>query len=404
MLNKNSKIIIIILVAAIGLFVFLEANETEEVNWFPSYARTDKIPLGTFVSYSMIEETFGADYLKDINQPPYEFLTDNDSITGTYFFVNGTIGFDDSELKQLLNWIEKGNTLFISAKFISSNLLDTLSLDTDHMVALDNIDTQPIVELVNKNLKKETPYLYDRNISNPYFSKIDTLNTTILGVSQLYNDSLKIKDPKLNYIKKPFGKGQILLHYFPEAFGNYFMLTDTNYQYTQNLLAYINPTKKILWDNYYKSGKKFYSSPLFFLLQNRHLKWSYYILIFGTLLFVIFEGKRKQRSIPVITPLKNQTLAFTRTISGMYFEKQKHNEIVEKQNLLFLDYIRQELRIPTNILNEKTLLDIAARSNNNIDDTKRLFKIFEELNRKNNINKEELIQLHKLITEFKDKS
>ncbi|MFD2561530.1 DUF4350 domain-containing protein [Aquimarina rubra] len=404
MLSKKSKIFIIIIIAAIGLLTFLEASEPEPINWFPSYANTDKIPLGTFVSYNLMKETFDDQELKDINQPPYEFLLDNDTITGTYFFVNGSVGFDDSELDRMLQWVEKGNTLFVSAKSISSNLLDTLSIDTDNMISLDDIATQPLIELVNTNLKVEKPYLYDRDTYNPHFSEIDTTNAVVLGVTQLYNDTLKIKEPKVNYLKQSFGDGEILLHSFPEAFGNYFMLKDSNYVYTQNLLSYVDPAKTILWDNHYKSGKKFYTSPLFFLLQNRYLKWAYYILVIGVLLFVIFEGKRKQRSIPIIEPLKNQTLAFTRTISAMYFEKEKHKEIVEKQNLLFLDYVHHELRIPTNTLDEKTLLDISARSNNDIENTKKLFKYFEELNRKRVVTKEELIRLYDMITEYKNKS
>ncbi|WP_233195789.1 DUF4350 domain-containing protein [Aquimarina sp. MAR_2010_214] len=404
MMTKSSKIAIIIIIAAIGLLTYLEASEPEPVNWYPSYAKTDKIPLGSFVSYNLIKESFGTKQVQDINQPPYEFLKDNDSVLGTYFFINGSINFDKNELNTILKWVENGNTLFVSAKTIENRLLDTLNIETGNLISINEISTKPLVELVNTELKAKSPFLYDRDIYNPHFNELDTVNTTILGISQLYNDTLKIKDPKVNYIQQSFGKGKILLHTFPEAFGNYFMLKDKNYQYTQNLLAYINPNQKILWDNYYKSGKTFYTSPLFLLLNNRYLKWAYYFVLIGVVLFVIFEGKRKQRSIPIIEPLKNQTLSFTKTISGMYFEKGKHKEIATKQNLLFLDYVRNVLRIPTNELNEKTIIDIAARSNNSIEDTKILFKYFEELNKKVKIEKEELIQLYELINVFKSQS
>jgi len=399
-LTKRAKIVIILVVAIIGLLTFLEASEPDPINWFPSYAKTDKIPLGTFASYNLIKEVYP---LKDINVPPYEFLTNNDSITGIYMFVNNNITFDNSELDRVLHWVNKGNTLFIAAKSISNNLLDTLQLNTDNLVDIDKIGTKPMVSLVNTNLKAVTPYLYNKDIQNPYYNEIDTTKTMALGVVQLYNDTLKIKHPKLNYIQQDFGEGKILLHSFPEAFSNHFLLTDQNYEYTQNLLAYINPENTILWDNYYKSGKTFYTSPLYFLLKNRYLKWAYYTLFIGVLLFVIFEGKRKQRSIPIIEPLKNQTLAFTKTISGMYFEKQQHKEIIRKQNLLFLDYIRNELRVPTDHLDDKTLKDIAARSNNTIEDTKKLFGDFEVLNAKTVITKNELLELYERIVTFKNK-
>ncbi|WP_074407838.1 DUF4350 domain-containing protein [Aquimarina megaterium] len=403
-MTKSSKILIIIIIGAIGLLTYIEASEPEPVNWYPSYAKTDKIPLGSFVSYNLIKESFDTQGLQDINQPPYEFLKDNDSVSGTYFFINGSINFDKNELNTLLKWVENGNTLFVSAKTIENRLLDTLNIETDNLISIDNISTKPLVELVNKELKTQSPFLYDQDIYNPYFNELDTINATILGVTQLYNDTLKVKDPKVNYIQQSFGKGKILLHTFPEAFGNYFMLTDKNYQYTQNLLAYINPNQKLLWDNYYKSGKTFYTSPLFLLLNNRYLKWAYYFVLIGVVLFVIFEGKRKQRSIPIIEPLKNQTLSFTKTISGMYFEKGKHKEIATKQNLLFLDYVRNVLRIPTNELNEKTIIDIAARSNNSIEDTKILFKYFDELNKKVKIEKEDVLKLYELTNIFKSRS
>ncbi len=403
-MSNKSKIFILIIVLAIGMLTYLETSEREPINWYPSYAKTDKIPLGTFVSYNLIKSTFDAEGIKDVNQPPYEFLDSNDSILGTYFFVNGSISFDKAELGKILSWVEKGNSLFISAKTIENKLLDTLNIETDNLLSLNNLSTKPIVELTNTNLKGKSPFLYDRDIYNPYFNELDTLNATVLGISQLYNDTLKIKNPNVNYIQQSFGEGKIFLHTFPEAFGNYFMLKDKNYEYTQNLLAYINPTHKIIWDNYYKSGKTFYTSPLFLLLSNRYLKWAYYFVLIGVLLFVLFEGKRKQRSIPVIEPLKNQTLAFTRTISGMYFEKEKHKEIATKQNLLFLDYVRNVLRIPTDHLDEKTLIDISARSNNDIEDTKKLFRYFEELSKKSKIEKEELSKLYELITIFKSRA
>ncbi|GAA4274907.1 DUF4350 domain-containing protein [Aquimarina gracilis] len=402
-MSKNAKIFIILIVAVIGLLTYLEASEPEPINWFPSYAKSDKIPLGTYVSHKAIKKVFGDHNVKDINTPPYEFLTDNDTVAGTYFFVNGTVNFGKDELNKVLRWVEKGNTLFISAKSIESQLLDTLHLESDNLLSLDDISTKPIVELTNSYLKGNSPFLYDRDTSNPYFSAIDTINTTALGVMQLYNDTLKIKEPQVNYIKQAFGEGEILLHTFPEAFGNYFMLKDQNFEYTQNLLSYINPRQKILWDNYYKAGKTFYTSPLFLLLSNRYLKWAYYFVLIGVLLFVFFEGKRKQRSIPIITPLKNQTLAFTRTISGMYFEKEKHKEIATKQNLLFLDYVRNTLRVPTDHLDEKTLIDISARSNNDLETTKKLFRYFDELHKKQKIEKEELTRLYELITDFKSR-
>ncbi len=401
MLQKRYKFFIFFIIALIALLTYLEASEPDPVNWFPSYAKTDKIPLGTFVSYKMISSAYGKKAIKDINQPPYEFLTSKDSTSeGAYLFINNSIQFDDSELNRLLTWVDKGNTLFVSAKNISKNLLDTLSIKIDHHIQLNNISTQPIIELVNNQFRKDSAYLYDRDLYNPYFKSIDTTEAIVLGQSQIYNDTLIIKHPEINYLKQNFGNGTILLHTFPEAFGNYFMLKQENALYTQNVLSYIDQSNTIYWDNYYKAGKTFYTA-LYILLNNRYLKWAYYIILIGTLLFILFEGKRKQRSIPVITPLKNQTLAFTRTISSLYFEKQQHKEIVNKQYILFLDYIRTTIRVTTEIIDEEKINTIATRSSNTIEDTQEIFKEFDRLKKSTSIQKEDLLALYDLIIKFK---
>lgn len=404
MFSKRINIILITLILLIGLITYFESSAPEKINWFPSYAKTDKIPLGTYISYQLISNSFSKEGISDVNLPPYEFLMKRDSIAGTYMFVNNSIYFDDSELDKILDWTNKGNTLFISAKSISTNLLDTLQLDMDNLLSLNSFDTKASVALTNKKLKGDLSYIYDRDSKNIFFNKIDTLTIRGLGTVQLLNDTLKVKKQHINYLEKAFGKGKILLHTFPEAFSNYFMLKNNNYKYTQNLLSYFGSDRPILWDNYYKTGKTFYTSPLFFLLKNRHLKWAYYFILLGVILFVIFEGKRKQRSIPIIEPLKNQTLAFTRTISGMYYEKSRHKEIATKQYILFLEYIRSTLRIPTDHITQKTLIDIAARSNNSMEETKRLFAYFDNLNSKNHIEKEELKRLYELISEFKSRT
>ena len=414
-MSKKSKILIIVIVALVSLLTFLEASQPEELNWFPSYAKTDKIPLGTYVFHDLLTSAKEKEELREVNLPPYELLTGDTSqeFSYTYLFINETISFDEDELNKLLDWTSQGNTLFISAKRMSSNLLDTLHLKTNNLLQADNLTTQPIVNLTHTKLKKDKSFLYDRDTYVPYFSEIDTSTTVVLGYTQLYEDSLEVTKKNVNFIKQGFGQGKIILHTLPEVFTNYFILKNKNYQYTEGAISYINPNPEldsdrntrhqILWDNYYKAGKKIYTSPLYFLLSNRYLRWGYYTVLIAALLFIIFEGKRKQRAIPVIEPLKNQTLAFVRTISGMYYEKQQHKEIAIKQNVLFLDYVRSVLRVPTDHLDEKTLKTIAARSNNDLDTTKTLFTYFKTLNTKTVVTKEELFKLHKLISDFKNK-
>lgn len=398
-MSKGYKIIVIVLLGVLALLTYYEAVEPEPINWYPSYSKLDKIPLGTYVFHDLVKDSY--DEIREINQPPYEFLTSEDTIAGTYFFVNGQVNLENDELDQLLQWVDKGNMIFISAKTFSHQLLDTLNLKTDHLVALASIETKPEIALTNKYLRSNSSYLYDRDIHVPYFSSIDTAATKILGTVRLAESKDSIQKSKFNFISQPFGKGQILLHTFPEAFGNYFMLTDENYQYTQNILAYIGHDQTLLWDNYYKSGKTTYSSPLYLLFRTKSLKWAYYTLILGLILFVIFEGKRKQRSIPIITPLKNQTVAFAQTISAMYLERNDHKAIAIMQIQLFFTFLREEFRM---IIDESSQIhyeELSLKTGNSIEKTKSLFRQMQTLKNKQLITNDELTDLVSKINTFK---
>ena len=398
-MSKSYKVGLGIFFLLLILLTSLEANEPEPINWSPSYTAADKIPLGTYVLFDQLR---GQDLeMEPIKIPPYEFLINNNP-SGTYFFLNNQLSFDDDELHKILEWVEKGNTLFLSAEFFSENLLDTLKLELATAVP-DGISSKPMLNLVNPELESEEAFLFDKEGYYSYFSEIDTLAHTILGISELFSDSLKIEDPEVNYLKTAFGQGEIYLHSTPQAFGNFFMLWKNNSEYVEKTLAYL-PTKEVLyWDQYYKAGKSFYTSPLYILLNNKALKWAYYFAILGAVLFVIFEGKRKQRSIPVVKPLENKTYDFTRTIAGLYLDQKDFRKIASKKIDLFLDYIRENFRISTNSLDEEFYLKLSAVSGNSIEEVQELFEIIQRLQHRKSVNKDELLKLNSAIDKFKKK-
>jgi hypothetical protein len=401
-MTKLQKIVLFSLLILVALLVYVEATKPQPINWFQSYSRMDKIPLGTFVLHDLLNEKLDENFI-ETNRPPFEIIADP-SLKGTYFFVNNYVIIDGDELDKLLSWTEKGNTLFIASHSFSKKMLDTLSLEMDAHYSVNTIGTKPMVELVNTNLRAEIPYLIERNLDIRIFNELDTLTQKILGQTEVYNDTLQIKKPKPNFIKAPFGEGTIFLHSQPEVFTNYFLLEKNNIVYTEGVLAYINPQEKFYWDNHYKSGKPIETSPLYILLNNKYLKWAYYFMLIGALLFVLFEGKRKQRRIPIVTPPSNKTFEYTRTIAGMYYDQKDYKSIAEKQIALFMEYIRTRFRIPTEQINTRFFNQVAARSGNTLEDTKALFIFLEQVQHQPEITPEILLKLNREITTYKQKT
>jgi len=398
-LTKFQKIIFFGFLLAVGLLVYAEASKPQQVNWFESYYQKDKIPYGTFVFSELMEESY-QDNLTRVNVPPYQFLQDS-TLAGTYLFVNDVVQFDRTELEKLTAWVEKGNSVFVSSHYHTNDLLDTLNIKVNTAFFLNNFASEPMLNLVNEKLKADEPYHIEKDLTIPYFEEIDTLSHTILGVTQPYNDTLIINKPLANFIKVPYGDGTFYFHNQPEIFTNYFLLLNENSEHTKNVLSYINDGSQLYLDAYYKNGKPINVSPLHILLNNRYLKWAYYFVLIGTLLFIIFQGKRKQRSVPIVKPLTNKSYEYARTISGMYHDKKDHDAIARKQIALFFEYIRTQLRLPTENLDSRFLKALSARSNNDLETTKSLFTFIEKVTHQLTTGENELVKLNKLITEYK---
>ncbi len=398
-MSKKGKIYIILVAVTVLAIVAIEMTKPKALNWFPSYATHHKIPFGSYVFNEQLKRV--SDSVNSVDRPPFEYLKNN-QITGTYLFYNGGIAFGKDELNSLLEWVSEGNTLIVAAVDFEDKLKDTLNIETKSVNIVDNFNNEYQVKLVNPLLDHQNSFKYDRSTTFFHFNKIDTTHTTVLGLIDKYRgENETIKDSLVNIIKQPFGDGEIILNTFPQAFTNYFMLQSPNQDYTAGLLSYIDTSKPIYIDTYYKNGKKFYTSPMYLFLNTKSLKWAYYLVLIGALIYIIFEGKRKQRAIPIVKPLKNQTVDFTRTIANMYYENGKHKDIAQHKVQHFLEYIRNTLYLSTSEINTSFIKNLAARSNNSVEDTQTLFKLISGLNEKSQINDTELERLNTLIENFK---
>lgn len=398
-MNRRGKLYIGLIIFTILCIVLLEMSKPKKINWIPSYVTYHKIPFGSLVVQKLLKKQ--CQDFNYLNRPPYEILNQT-TIQGSYLLYNNTLNFENSELEAILNWTSKGNTLFLASNTISSKLLDTLNLKTRSINTTDTFIPEFYVSLVNPELQPDSKYLFDKTNQLNYFSSIDTLQTTVLGYAQKTSDSKKANNTSyVNLIKQPFGKGEIILSLFPQSFTNYFILKDSNYEYSAHMISYLQGDQPLWLDEYYKSGKAIFTSPMYLFLSNPSLKWAYYSVLIAVIIYLIFEAKRKQRAIPTIEPLVNQTIAFSRTISDMYYHQQKHKKIAHHMILHFLEYIRRKFYLSTDAINQEFLSNLGERSNNSLEDTRALFNLISQIELKTDITEDDLKTLHKKIQTFK---
>jgi len=395
-LETKIKIYIAIFVLIVGGIVYADYTKPKPINWFPSFTAKDKIPYGTYVLKKELPYLFPKTPLKEIHQSPYLFLQDTTK-RGTYFFVDEALNFDKQTFIKLLNFVKRGNDVFIATNGAN---IDTLKLKTALFFGTD-LKEKTAVSLENPVFKNKE-FTLDKSLGDYYFKKFDTLKTTVLGSILLKDADNNTQKKAVNFIKYKHGKGFFYIHIYPIAFTNYALLHKNNDAYLAGVLSYIDAKKPIFWDAYYKTGKSRITSPMYYILSNKSLKWAYYIALLGILFFILFKGKREQRFIKILTPLKNQTLAFTRTIANMYFEKSEHKNIAIHKINFFLEYIRNTYRMPTSIVNDSFVEHLAQRSGNSKENVATLFQKIKEINQKNALTKEELMALNKMIEDFKN--
>lgn len=402
-MGKKGTIYIVIGVLTLALLMLLQYNTPKNINWFPSYVSAHKIPYGTIVLTDIMNNLFEGK-IQPIDTSPFEFLSTHAEAQGTYVFINTEVKFGETELDRLLDWTSKGNSLFIASEDFEDELLDTLHLNTASLYSDYKNARSYRHRLVHPKLKTPNGYVSKRDDFVTYFMDDGVQDVTVIGTVTNVNKSNDSQEAFYTVVKCKFGNGEIILNSFPKAFTNYFILKDNNKDYTAGLLSYLDGSRNIYLDTNYKSGKSVYTSPMYIFLNTKELKWAYYLVLIGAVVYIIFEGKRKQRAIAVVHPLKNQTLTFTRTIADMYYEKQEAKPIAEHKITNFLEFIRSRYHLGTIDREEDFYRNLASRSSHSLEEVKRLFKSLEQLRKQETVSAYELKALNTSIEKFKKRA
>ncbi|MCD9575606.1 DUF4350 domain-containing protein [Flavobacterium soyae] len=396
-MNKSIKIYISVLVFIFILILVSDYDKPKPIDWRPTYSVNDKIPFGLYVFDKEIGGIFKKQKIQRISAvTPYEFLDskyDEDSLVETYSvkgtFVNISVqnNIDDQSMKEIMYFVSHGNNAFLSMANFPKPLLDSLKFEyTSNFRPTDSA----FVWMANKKLSRKA-YKSTGDIAD-YFSKIDTLNTIVLG----YQGNPK-KKKNINFIKIPYKNGNFFLHMHPVAFTNYNMLKKDRYQYAENVLSYI-PKGDVFWYTKLQTDENISGSPLRYILSQPALAWAWYLFLIGMLIFMIFNAKRKQRIVPILQPLSNLTIDFTKTIGNLYYQEGDHKNIIDKKIIYFLERIRTEYLIDTTKLDDEFVKKLHHKTGKDEKDIQELvFLINEHRNSYHDSIEQDLIRINNAI-------
>jgi hypothetical protein len=377
-------------VLILGVFLF-ELNKPKQIDWSYSFNHEHKKPWGMFVLNEELKNIFPYSTIEPVDKTPYENYTLYYRYAlSNYIFINYNIRFDEQSFDRMLQYVNVGNTIFISAVNIDPKLLDTLGLEMSSNY--HRADTLPgRFSLSNSNFPKSN-FVYNYGLNNRHFSKLSD-STLVLG----HRHSNDEKHP--NYVKVPFGDGAFLLNSQPFAFTNYYMLKDQNADYVAQVFSYIDDNP-IFWDRKYKVETNSSNSTLAYIASNPALKWAWRLMWLGLLIFVIFTAKRRQRAIPVIEPQKNTSLAFAKTIGSLYYQQGNPKDIVSIKIQFFLEDIRKKYMLETHQLDQKFINKLSQKTGLNKDEISGLINYIIQINQAEQIEETSLIELNKMLEQF----
>lgn len=365
-MNNKFKIILAVLILLFGVISYLDYIKPKPIDWSETYSIKDKIPFGLYVFDKEFPKMRMPDTVQKVNTTLFEFLEPNYSEDlskqsyeqrGTVFSVSNFADLDSESEDELLNFVAEGNTAFLSNTDFSKKLQDSLHFELEPYNAVSDSSK---VWLSNENIGSEK-YFFNRSSGTQFFSKIDTLQTTVLG----YQGNNQYK--KINFIQIKYQDGFFYLHTQPACFTNYFLLDKTKYAYSQKVVSYL-PRKTIFWLTKAQDGAEISDSPLRFIFSKPALKWGWYILIFGIFVFILFNAKRKQRVVPIEVPLANTTVYFTKTIANLYYQEGDYQTIINKKIIYFLEKARNEYLMDTTVLDAKFIARYQQKTGKNLDD------------------------------------
>lgn len=390
-MTRTLQIYIGLLVFLLVTIVVIDSNRPKPINWTPTYSLKDKIPFGLYVLDNEMSSLLKNQKIEKFNTTPYEFfqnnsLYDDNQEQGTFLSISKIAQFDKQSVNEICSYVGDGNTAFISAETLPNELLDSLQLKMDNEYQYsDSIYNW----VANKKLGTQK-YKLIEGVNNNFFSKIDTINTTVLGYQS--GDSSRV-----NFIKVKYKSGSFFLHTQPVAFTNFHLLKGNHQEYAQKVLSYI-PNGNLFWCTNDQIGEVISQSPMRYILSQPALKWAWYLFLLGTLVFIVFNAKRKQRIVPIIIPLANTTVDFTKTIANLYYQEGDYNTIMDKKIIYFLEKIRNEYLMDTQNLNDDFILKLHHKSGKNLEDIKHVVSLINAY-RKSSFHsvEEDLVQLNSAI-------
>lgn len=373
---------------AVLFVMLLQLYFPNPINWNKNFNTQNKDPYGLYVFNQELPNLLKDQKLSKTSLSPYEYFSDslqNPINETTFLIVQNNNAFDKNSGIKLLEKVKDGADLVISLEnyyyTFSNFILDSLQVN-----------------------------FYNEKVNQLYFVH-ENFSKDTLEIKDTYNYIYTVKHPENHqvlakmehnpvFISTKYGKGTIYLSSTPILLTNYYLLNEKKdfSKFTEAFTSVIKKKNVIWFDENHDSNSQIQNQSIFkVLFKHQSLRFAWYTLIIGLILFVFFYGKRKQRIIPIVEPLKNTTIEYIETVGNLYYQENNHTQLLDKQIKYALNQIRVEWHIPTQQMDEdfkKRLQQKSLASEETIND---FVSFITHFDLKHNYSQSDLIRFNELV-------
>ncbi|MEX1000750.1 MAG: hypothetical protein WDZ35_01400 [Crocinitomicaceae bacterium] len=418
-MSKAAKISIIagVIILFVVLLYFFGGKRQEEDtfisdNWSETYDPSDKGPYGTYVMKELLDTAGLFGNFIQLRVDLKESLEDDPNINDIYFFVGGTNHLPDSSAEYLMEFVEAGNTAFISTRNLPKHIKNELFYEEYDIYEIVR-DSSQFFKFTHPDLKSgryEFNYIYNNHLEERSWQFFQEANFNRTYYEEPIFLGSNTKD-QWNYVKIKHGKGFIYLHSNPYCFTNVAMLRRNGFIYAERVLEHL-PPGRVQWDRYnlnyhYSSsqgdqegGGEERRSMLEFIMANPPLIWAFFILLSGAILYALFKGKRRQKIIPAAELKENTSLEYVNTLSSLYMQQGSHSKLIQLKKKTFFNFIAERYYIQTKKADNKYIEKVAVKAQIDKEKIQDIFENFDRLEGAVEVSDDQLIHLHQKIEYF----
>lgn len=384
---------IFILLATVVAFVLFEYYKPKPIDWSPTYQNNDKIPFGTEAMFDLLPGLMQQPTVESTRLPPYNLLTETKLPThSNYVAVCQAFNASELDTRELLRYVAKGNTAFLSAYEFSDTLSRALGFKADIKNPLQ-ADSTLRSNFVLPTLARQGGYNFKHDDGRNFL----VVKKPKTRITVLARNARK----EAIFLKIPHGRGTFYIHNLPLAFTNYYLVQTSTDDYMAKAMSLL-PAQPTIWDEYQKQGRfdEEEQSLLRYIKKQPALHWAYLIGLWGLVLYVFFAGKRTQRIIPIVQLPKNMSLEFVQTVGQLYFQQANHDNLARKKIQYFLAELRERYFLNTQVLDADFTQTLSRKSGVSLDQVQALVRRFGQAQQTGFLSEFDLLQLNAAIEQF----